>query len=78
MQIGCVRETASGEPRVALSPETASKLVKLGAEVVIESELGSGLHWTDEHYVRAGARIGRQAVAVSPRVTSCCVSANRN
>ena len=40
MKIAVVRETASGETRVAASPETVKKFIGLGAEVAVESGAG--------------------------------------
>lgn len=44
--------------RVPLIPATAAKLVKIGAEVVIESGLGISCRIKDEEYQEAGATIG--------------------
>ncbi|HHS82854.1 MAG TPA: NAD(P)(+) transhydrogenase (Re/Si-specific) subunit alpha, partial [Devosia sp.] len=41
MKIAIARETAPDEPRVAATPETVGKLVKLGARVSVEK--GAGL-----------------------------------
>lgn len=51
------RETDPAEPRVALTPESAAKLVKLGAKVQVEAGLGSPLGWDDAHYAAAGATV---------------------
>ena len=45
------------EPRIGLTPETAKKLVKLGATVLIRSEAGFGSHFSDDEYKAAGAEI---------------------
>jgi len=47
----------AGAARVALTPENAAKLSKLGLEVVIEEGLGEGLGWTDEIYRSKGASV---------------------
>jgi NAD(P) transhydrogenase subunit alpha len=39
--IGCARETAAGERRVAVTPETCRKLLAAGARVRIERGLGA-------------------------------------
>ena len=53
------------EPRIGLSPETAKKLVKLGAKVLIRSGAGLRSHFSDEEYKAAGAEIvGTDADAV--------------
>jgi NAD(P) transhydrogenase subunit alpha len=45
------------EPRIGLSPETAKKLVKLGAKVSIRSGAGLRSHFSDEEFRAAGAEI---------------------
>jgi NAD(P) transhydrogenase subunit alpha len=62
--IGAVRESASGERRVALTPETCKKLVAAGASVRIERGLGAGAHASDAAYADAGADIHDTADAV--------------
>ncbi|MGX9727685.1 MAG: Re/Si-specific NAD(P)(+) transhydrogenase subunit alpha [Candidatus Electronema sp. VV] len=62
MKIAVMKETHPGERRVPLIPATAEKLVKLGAELVIESGLGMSCRFEDADYEKAGA-----AVAVSRR-----------
>ncbi|MGC8634720.1 MAG: Re/Si-specific NAD(P)(+) transhydrogenase subunit alpha [Candidatus Limnocylindrales bacterium] len=57
MKVGVARETAPGERRVALLPETLSRLQKAGAEVVVERGAGLGSHFPDSAYESAGATI---------------------
>lgn len=57
MLIGVPREVAPGETRVALVPETVTKLVKAGLQVVIETGAGDRAYFTDEAYRAAGATI---------------------
>lgn len=45
------------ESRIGLSPETAKKLVKHGAKVVVRSGAGLGSHFSDEDYRTAGATV---------------------
>jgi hypothetical protein len=47
------------EPRIGLSPETAKKLVKLGAKVLLSSGAGLRSHFSDQEYKDAGAEIVR-------------------
>ena len=54
--IGVPAESAE-EPRIGLSPETAKKLVKLGAKVSVRSGAGLRSHFSDEEYKAAGADI---------------------
>ncbi|MEO6263829.1 MAG: NAD(P)(+) transhydrogenase (Re/Si-specific) subunit alpha, partial [Luteimonas sp.] len=55
--IGIARETAPGERRVALTPETCKKLIAAGASVRVERGLGQGAHFPDQAYADAGARL---------------------
>jgi NAD(P) transhydrogenase subunit alpha len=55
--IGVARETAAGERRVALTPETCRKLVAAGATVRVEHGLGRGAHFPDQAYADAGAQL---------------------
>ncbi len=57
MRIAVPLETASGETRVSLIPETAAKLVKAGQEVVVQAGAGMRAHFTDQAYKDAGASI---------------------
>ena len=57
MRIGVPRETAPGERRVALVPETVQRLVKGGNEVVVERGAGTEAAFVDAAYEQAGARI---------------------
>jgi NAD(P) transhydrogenase subunit alpha len=47
----------SDESRIGLSPETAKKLVKQGAKVLVRSGAGLRSHFSDEEYRAAGAAI---------------------
>ena len=55
--IGVARETAAGERRVALTPETCKKLIAAGAQVRVERGAGRGAGFTDEAYTSAGAQL---------------------
>jgi NAD(P) transhydrogenase subunit alpha len=55
--IGAARETAPGERRVALTPETCRKLVAAGAGVQVARGLGAGAHFPDQAYADAGATL---------------------
>ncbi len=57
MQIGVPAETASGETRVAVTPETVKKLISQGHTVRVQSGAGVRASVTDEAYVAAGAEI---------------------
>jgi len=64
MRIGLLRETASGEQRVALVPENVTRLVKAGHEVRIERGAGEAAGFLDRAYEAAGAQVADAAAAV--------------
>jgi NAD(P) transhydrogenase subunit alpha len=57
MKIAVMKETHPGERRVPLLPATAEKLVKLGAEVLIEAGLGQSCRFEDAAYEKVGATV---------------------
>jgi NAD(P) transhydrogenase subunit alpha len=57
MQLVVPKENRVGEKRVAAAPVTISKLIKLGFEVVIESDAGLGAQFTNANYEESGAKI---------------------
>jgi len=57
MLIGVPLETAAGETRVAVTPETAKKLKAQGHTVRVQSGAGVAASAPDEAYVAAGAEI---------------------
>ena len=58
MRVGVVRETALGERRVALVPETGGKLAAAGFEVAVEPGAGDAASFPDAAYAEAGATLG--------------------
>ena len=64
MQLVIPRETQPGEQRVAATPDTVKKLVRLGAEVIVEAGAGAGSGISDADYEAAGARIGSDRSAL--------------
>lgn len=63
MKIAIARETAPDEPRVAATPETVGKLVKLGARVSVEKGAGLQSRIPDAAFKEAGATIAASASA---------------
>ena len=63
LTIGVARETAQGERRVAVTPETCGKLVAAGASVRVERGSGAGAHFPDQAYEDAGATLADSAAA---------------
>ena len=57
MLIGVPLETAAGETRVAVTPETAKKLKAQGHQVCVQSGAGVSASATDEAYAAAGAEV---------------------
>ena len=55
--IGVARERATGERRVAVTPETCRKLVAAGATVRVERGAGQGAYIPDAQYTDAGAML---------------------
>ena len=69
------KETAPGERRVALTPETARKLGALGITVWYEAGAGLAAGFTDAAYADAGARVSMKVAG--PRSISCCACRHR-
>jgi NAD(P) transhydrogenase subunit alpha len=57
MKVAVVKESAPGERRVALVPETVQKLTQGGLEVLVERGAGDGAWFPDGTYTAAGAAI---------------------
>ncbi|MCK0715434.1 Re/Si-specific NAD(P)(+) transhydrogenase subunit alpha [Chromohalobacter sarecensis] len=57
MRIGAPRERAQGEARVALTPESAQHIQKLGHECVVESGAGRTAGFDDDAYRDAGVEV---------------------
>jgi len=55
--IAIPKEILPGENRVAVVPEVASKLIKLGFEVHLEKDAGLNAGFINEKYESAGAKI---------------------
>ena len=57
MRIGVPRETASGERRVGLVPDSVGRLKKNGIEIRVQRGAGSAAFYPDEAYEAAGAEL---------------------
>lgn len=57
MLIGIPKESLRGETRVAATPDTVGKLIKLGFEVQIQSNAGADASFDDAAYTAAGAKV---------------------
>lgn len=65
MRIAVAKEIEVSERRVALTPDTVSRLVKQGLEVWVERGAGERAFFTDSAYEAAGATIGDTATVWS-------------
>ncbi|WP_186391330.1 MULTISPECIES: Re/Si-specific NAD(P)(+) transhydrogenase subunit alpha [unclassified Pannonibacter] len=61
MKIGSPREIIDGEARVAMTPDSAAQLQKLGYSCVIESGAGKAAGFSDEAYRKAGVDVAASA-----------------
>ena len=57
MRIGVPRETAPGERRVALVPESCKKLIQAGYEVSLEAGAGAAAGYSDDAYREVSVRV---------------------
>ena len=64
MKVATPKETAEDERRVALVPDTATKLIAAGAEVSLEAGAGAGAFVSDEAYEKAGVTLVKGAAAL--------------
>ncbi len=64
MKIGVPRELLAGERRVALTPDTADKLKKLGYELAIEAGAGEGANFADDAYRAVGVEVLADAASL--------------
>ena len=64
MKIGTPKEVYQGEARVAMTPDSARQLQKLGYECAIEAGAGAAAGFTDEAYAEAGVEVIKTAAAL--------------
>ncbi|ODS04755.1 Re/Si-specific NAD(P)(+) transhydrogenase subunit alpha [Vibrio scophthalmi] len=57
MQIGVPKEILAGETRVAASPKSVEQLIKLGFDVVVESQAGALASFDNVAFETAGAKV---------------------
>ena len=55
--VGLPRERYEGERRLALTPEAVDMLTERGHRVLVETDAGLGINYSDNHYSEAGAEI---------------------
>ncbi|MFT4150907.1 MAG: Re/Si-specific NAD(P)(+) transhydrogenase subunit alpha [Paracoccaceae bacterium] len=64
MKIGAPKEIFEGENRVAMTPDSAVQLQKLGHECLVQSGAGARAGFTDDAYARAGVQVVADEVAL--------------
>ena len=57
VKVAVTRERSAGETRVAITPDSAKKLIALGVTVVVETGAGAAAACTDADYRAAGAAV---------------------
>ena len=64
MKIGAPKEIFDGEARVAMTPDSALQLVKLGHSCVIETGAGARAGFSDASYAAAGVEVVKTGAAL--------------
>ena len=64
MRIGVPKETAPGERRVALVPESCKKLKQAGYEIAVEAGAGDAAGFPDDAYREVGVALGADPAAL--------------
>jgi len=64
VKIGAPKEVVAGESRVAMTPESAGRLQKLGYTCVIETGAGLGAQFSDQDYESAGVEVVKTSAAL--------------
>ncbi|MFI5311020.1 MAG: NAD(P) transhydrogenase subunit alpha [Gemmatimonadales bacterium] len=72
MRIAVPRERAPRETRVALVPESVSKLIKAGAAIAVERDAGLAAGFPDAQYIAAGATIAADFSATAANAELTC------
>lgn len=65
MKIAVVKEQATGEKRVAATPETVKKFIGLGANIAVEAGAGLTASIADADYAAAGAAVADRAATLA-------------
>lgn len=65
MRIGVPKESLSTETRVALTPETISKLVSSGHTVTVQKSAGNGSGFSDSDYQNAGSELDNSVESIA-------------
>jgi len=62
LKIGTPKEVAAGEARVAMTPDSAQQIAKLGYECLIETGAGREAGFPDDAYRFSGVSVERRYV----------------
>ena len=73
MIIGTIQAKQAHEGRVAITPDSVKKLIKLGHEVIIESGAGQHAYYDDSAYAQAGAKIASESEVLKQAQIICVV-----
>lgn len=71
MRIGIPKEPYEGQTLVSASPDTVSKLIKLGYDVCVEAGAGEQASYYDDQYAAAGAAIVGKEEAWGSDIVTC-------
>jgi H+-translocating NAD(P) transhydrogenase subunit alpha len=64
MKIAVIKETKTGEKRVALTPAVASQFIKQGYSCLVQSQAGYASNFSDEAYLQSGCQIETDIAAM--------------
>ena len=64
MKVGALKEIKQGEARVALTPDSAQQIQKLGHECFVQSGAGVAAGFSDDLYEKAGVTVVKDASAL--------------
>jgi len=68
MKIGSPKEIYKGENRIAMTPESAKQLQKLGYECIIETGAGNNSNFSDKNFKDAGVKVVKKFRSVMERI----------
>lgn len=72
LTVGVLHESATGERRVAITPDAVARLRALGPEVIVESGAGTSASYPDDAYAAADAQVvGTEALYADSDVLVC-------
>src|SRR6185312_11838719 len=57
LKVGIPKEIVFGERRVAATPQTCTRIAKLGYDVIVEAGAGEGANYVDATYAETGSKV---------------------